>query len=55
MKILTQRLIFDLEYERDQQVVLQEHNSDKFFAPTLEACREKLSFLQVVNPSKRQI
>ena len=55
MKVLTQRLIFQLEYERDQQLVLQEHNSTKSFAPTFESCREKLTFLQVVNPSKRQV
>ena len=33
VKILTQRLIFELEYERDQQLVLQEHNSEHFFPP----------------------
>ena len=45
LKILTQRLLFEVEYDRDQQLVLQEHNSTDFFAPTLESCREKLSHL----------
>ena len=55
VKILTQRLIFELEYRRDQQLVLEEHNSERFFAPTLESCREKLTFLRVLSPSKRHV
>ena len=54
LKTLTQRAIFELEYERDQQLVLQGHSSERFFEPTLQPCREKLSFLRVIGPSKRQ-
>ena len=54
LEILTQRLLFEVEYERDQQLVLQQHNSTDFFAPTLESCREKLSHLRVFSPTKRQ-
>ncbi len=51
--MLTQRMIFELEYERDQQLVLHGHSA-KTVEPTLKSCREKLSFSQVIGPSKRQ-
>ncbi len=54
LKTLTQRVIFELEHERDSQLVLQENSSDRFFEPTLKACRQKLSFLRVIGLSKRQ-
>ena len=54
LQTLTQRAIFELEHEHDSQLVLQEHSSERFFEPTLKACREKLSFLRVIGPSKRQ-
>ncbi len=53
-RILTQQLIFELEYERDKQLVLQQTASDEFFEQTLEACRKKLAFLRVLSPSERQ-
>ena len=40
LKTLTQRVIFELEYERYRQLVLQEHSRERFFEPTLKACRE---------------
>ena len=54
-RIFSQRLLFELECERDRQLVLQEHNSKHFKSKTLEFCREKLSFMRVLSPSKRQI
>ena len=53
-RILTQQLIFELEYERDKQLVLQQTASNEFFEQTLEACRKKLAFLRVLSPSERQ-
>ncbi len=49
-KILTQQLIFELEFER----VLQQTKSNDFFEETLEGCRKKLAFLRVLSPSERQ-
>ncbi len=54
MKTLTQRMIFELEYERAQQLVLPEHNAKTFFAPTLKSRRQKLSLLRAIGPCNRQ-
>ena len=34
LKTLTQRVIFELEHERDSQLALQDHSSERFFEPT---------------------
>ena len=42
VKIISQKLLFEMEYVRDRQLVLQEHSSTDFDERVLEACR--LSF-----------
>jgi hypothetical protein len=42
MKTITQRVLYQLEYERDRQLVLSQHNSESYFEQTLRACRGKL-------------
>ena len=51
---ITERTIYSLEYERDRQIVLQQQGSPYFQAPILQACTNKLNFLQLKNPAKRQ-
>jgi hypothetical protein len=53
-KTLTMRLIFEIEYERDKQLVLREHESKLFKSFVFNACVEKLSFLTLTLPDKRQ-
>ena len=46
-KHIVQRIKYELEYEQDKQLVLQQHNSQDFRQEILEACRKKLSFVSV--------
>ena len=53
-KTITQQLMYQLEYERDKQLVLQQHASPHFFEPTLRACQRKLAYIQVNRVGKKQ-
>ena len=53
-KTIATRLKFELEYARDQELVLQQHQSPEFKPFVLAKCQEKLEFFQVVKPSRRQ-
>ena len=53
VKTLTTRLMYELEYERDRQLVLQQHESKDFKPFVLEKCREKLAFMQIMKPSRK--
>ena len=51
--ILT-RLRYELELERDQQLVLQEHRDQRFCAWALKSSRGRLEKLDITQPSRRQ-
>ena len=53
-KTIATRLKFELEYARDQELVLQQHPSPEFKPFVLARCQEKLQFFQIVRPSKRR-
>jgi len=53
-KILNTRLKYELEYERDRELVLEQHKSPEHLPYVLQACQEKLSFFQILRASKRQ-
>ena len=48
------RLMYELEYERDKELVLQQHGSTEFRAYVLEAAKNKLAFFEIFSNSKRQ-
>ena len=51
---IRQRLLFTMEAERDRQLVLQQHGSEKFNIRVLTACQQKLSFFSITNPPDKQ-
>lgn len=51
---IAQRVKYQIEYERDRQMVLQQVGSPKFNELVLQSCEHKLSFLRVHDPVKRQ-
>ncbi len=51
---LLERFKFQMEYERDKQLVLEQHGSVHFRPATLERLREILATFEVVNPSNKQ-
>ena len=51
--ILT-RLRYELELERDQQLVLQEHGDERFCSWALKSSMERLEKLDITQPSKTQ-
>ena len=53
-KTIAMRIKYELEYERDRQLVLEQHQSEDFKPFVLEKCSEKLAFFQITRPSKRQ-
>ena len=53
-KTLLTRLKFELEYERDKQLVLREQESDKFLPWALESCQKRLSEFKIVQVEKNQ-
>ena len=48
------RLKFELEYEVDKQLVLQEHKSENFCAHALRASQRRLTKFAITCPSKQQ-
>ena len=54
MKTITQRVLYQLEFERARQLVLSQHNSESYFEQTLRACREKLAYMRANARSNRQ-
>ncbi len=53
-KSLATRLRFEMEFERDKQLVLEQHKSPEFRPYVLERVRDKLSWFQITRPSKKQ-
>ena len=51
---VVERFLYEAEYERDKQLVLQEHGSEEFRPKTLERVREVLSEYRILHPSKKQ-
>ena len=51
-RLLNARLKYELEYERDRQLVLEQHASDAFQRSVLQACQRKLKHFRVVNAEK---
>ena len=54
VKMISQRLLFEMEYERDKQLVLQQHESELFNPKVLEEARRKLAWFRVLAPTTRQ-
>ena len=53
-KTIAMRLKYELEFERDRQLVLEQHQNKDSKPFALERCREKLAFFEVRKPSKMQ-
>ena len=53
-KTILTRLKFELEYERDKQLVLEQQGSSVFNVEALEAIQKRLQTFQINNPSKTQ-
>ena len=51
---LNTRVLYELEYERDRELVLEQNNDPEYKPYVLEAAREKISYMQVSSISKRQ-
>jgi hypothetical protein len=54
LHMISQKMLFEMEYERDKQLVLQQHGSPLFNEKVLEAVRRKLSWWRVISPSDKQ-
>ena len=55
MSHITERTKYELDYERDRQEVLQQQGSPYFQPRILQECTNKLDFIHLKNPSKRQV
>ena len=53
-KTILTRLKYELEYERDKQLVLQQHEDDKFNPWALKAIEHRLSTFQITEQSRSQ-
>ena len=53
-KVILTRLKYELEYERDRQLVLRDHGDEQFEPFVLEPVQKRLQTFQIVRPSKKQ-
>ena len=51
---VVERFLYEAEYERDKQLVLQQHGSPEFKPQALEKVRTVLATYQIVSPSEKQ-
>ena len=53
-KTILTRLKFELEYERDKQIVLRDHESEEFLPWSLEVCQSRRASFQINQQTKLQ-